>query len=57
VPCAATQTNPTVAARINPVGVSPANAIQNASAKSRGHAAESVDRNASTVVATHGRQP
>ena len=37
----ATQTNPTVAARISPVGVSPANAIQNARPKSRVQAAES----------------
>src|SRR5205807_9457673 len=59
-PGAATQASPIVAANINPVGVSPANAIQNASPKtrdSRCHPVSSADRSASIVVATQGRQP
>jgi hypothetical protein len=53
VPGAATQTKPIVAARISPVGVNPASAIQNASPK------RPVDRDRSVtiVVATQGRQP
>src|ERR1035441_4282956 len=53
----ATHTTPTVTARISPVGVRPANAIQNAKLKRLGQVALSVDRSVSIVVATHGRQP
>lgn len=56
-PGAVTQTSATVAASINPVGVSPANAIHHASAKYRDRAGGASDRSISIVVATQGRQP
>ena len=57
VPVTATLANPTMAARISPVGVSPASAIQNARPKKLGQLLLSAERSVTTVVATHGRQP
>ncbi len=56
-PGAPTQTSATVAASINPVGVSPATAIQKASRKKSGQPVPSGERSLSIVVATQGRQP
>ncbi len=56
-PFTATQVNPMVAARISPVGVSPANAIHQARLKKLDRVLLSADRSVITVVATHGRQP
>ena len=56
-PDAKTQATATVAASISPVGVSPANAIQNTSAHTSDRPAASDVRNRSIAAATHGKQP
>src|SRR5271163_92584 len=53
----ATQASATVAARISPVGVSPATATQNASAKKPERPLPPCDRSVSIAAATHGRHP
>ena len=57
VPGAKTHVNATVAASINPVGVSPASAIQNTSAHTPTQGVSVDVRSRSIAVATHGRQP